>query len=340
VSPMETIGLICNIHAGLGKEKIHELTAEAYGILKRQVGRVLSGPSEMGENVCPGARVVGEAGTGGSRDTMDTVKAMVREGAEMIVIVAGDGTCNDALSGMKQEGKVVPIFGIAAGRFNVIYPKRRHDPFITLRKLYAFDVDSIRTEGVMGTVARVNGEVVGYGFFQTMVFNCLAYSDPDGNLIFVDAAKMLQGEVVPITDFASTSTEHTEIKVVSRSFGEVVVAKGSEISLAMIAQVPDEVNQIMCGGFGAVANMMGYLGVVNVFTNPNLTLIPTPDFFPIVTKSAGFFEGDRLLYTGVADESVIQIDSTPICLIGPDDLLSIEVDRSLGLKAVLPEQGR
>ncbi len=337
---MDKIGLICNTQAGLGKEKIHELTTEAYRILKDQVGTVLVGPSGMGEAVCPGSWVVGEAGTGGSRDTKETVKAMAREGAEMIVIVAGDGTCNDALAGMKEEGKVVPIFGIAAGRFNVIYPKRRHDPFITLRRLYDFDVGSIRAEEVMGTVARVNGEVVGYGFFQTMVFNCLAYSDQDGNLIFVDAARMIQGEVVPITDFASTSTENTEIKVVSQSFGEVVVAKGTEISLAMVAQVPDEVNQIMCGGFGAVSNMMGYLGVVNVFTNPNLTLIPTPDFFPIVTKSAGFFEGDQLHYTGVAEESVIQIDSTPICLIGPDDLFTLEVVRSLGLKAALPEQGR
>ena len=65
---------------------------------------------------------------------------------------------------MKDCGRVVPIFGIAAGRFNVIYPKRRHDPFVSVRNLYPFDVDSIRIEEVMGTVIRVNGidkELVG-----------------------------------------------------------------------------------------------------------------------------------------------------------------------------------
>lgn len=337
---MEKVGLICNPYAGMGREEINRITQEAYGILKDQVKTVFVGPGEMGAAVCSGAPVVGSAGTGGSRDTMETARAMALEGAEMITIVAGDGTYNDALSGMKQEGRVVPIFGIAAGRFNVIYPKRRHDPFVSLRRLYRFDVNSIRIEEVMGTVAKVNGEVVGYGFFQTMVFNCLAYSDADGNLIFVDAARMIDGEVVPISDFSSTSTENTEVKVVSQSFGEVRVARGKEISLAMIAQVPDEVNQILCGGFGAIANMMGYIGVVNIFTNPNLTLIPSPEFFPIVTKSAGFFEGDQVVYTGVAEGSVIQIDSTPICVIGPDDLLTIEVDRALGLKAAVPELGR
>jgi hypothetical protein len=337
---MEKIGLLCNPYAGMGKEKINQITVEAHGILKDQVRTIMAGPGIMGAELCPGARVVGSARTGGRQDTMDTALAMAAEGAEMIVIVAGDGTYNDALTGMKEGGRVAPIFGIAAGRFNVIYPKRRHDPFVTLRKLYPFDVRSIRTEPVLGTVARVNGKVVGYGFFQTMVFNCLAYSDASGNLMFVDAAKMLDGQIVPITDFASTSTADTEIKVASKVFGEVLVARGKEISLAMVAQVPDEVNQILCGGFGAISQMMGYLGVVNVFTNPNLALVPTPDFFPIVTKSAGFFEGDQVQYTGVAEGSVIQIDSTPICTIGPKDLLTIEVDRAVGMKAVLPELGR
>jgi len=337
---MEKIGLLCNPYAGLGREKIHGITSETYLILRGQVGEILVGQGEMGEEVCPGARVVEAPGAAGRRRTMAAALAMANQGAEMIVIVAGDGTCNDALEGMKRGGKLVPILGVAAGRFNVMYPKRRHDPFVSVRKLYDFDVRSVRVEPVMGTVARVNGEVVGYGFFQTMVFNCLAYSDPGGNLIFVDAGRMIDGEVVPIADFASTSTADTEIKVVSQSFGEVLVARGTEISLAMIAQVPDEVNQMLCGGFGAIAQMMGYSAVVNVFTNPNLALVPTPDFFPIQTKSAGFFEGDRVVYTGVAEGSVVQIDSTAICRMGPRDVLTVEVDRALGLKAALPEVGR
>jgi len=337
---MKKVGLLCNPYAGLGRQRIHELTAEVRGILRGQAQEVLVGQGEMGAAACPDARVVESPVFGGRRDTMAAAVALAGEGAEMIVIVAGDGTYNDALEGMKRAGKLVPIFGVAAGRFNVMYPKRRHDPFVSVRKLYPFDLGSIRIEPVMGTTAKVNGRVVGYGFFQTMVFNCLAYSDPGGNLIFVDAARMLDGEIVPVSDFASTSGEATEIKVVSQSFGEVLVARGTEISLAMIAQVPDEVNQMLCGGFGAISQMMGYAAVVNVFTNPRLALIPTPDFFPIVTKSAGFFEGDRVSYTGVAEGSVVQIDSTPICRMGPGDVLTVEVDRALGLKAALPETGR
>jgi hypothetical protein len=117
--------------------------------------------------------------------------------------------------------------------------------------------------------------------------------------------------------------------------GEVTVARGSEVSLVMVAQVPDEVNQIMCGGFGAVANLLGYTGVVNVFTNPGLNLIPSPEFFPIVTKSAGFLENDRVCYSGVREGSVVQIDSSPICIMGPEDVLTVEVVSALGKKAVL-----
>jgi hypothetical protein len=255
------------------------------------------------------------------------------------VIVSGDGTYNDALFGMKQEGRVVPIFGIAAGRFNVMYPKRRHDPFVSLRSFRPFQVSRVRVEDVMGTVVRVNDEIVGYGFFQTMIANALGYSAPGGEFMLVDAARMLRGEAVPVTDFTSTWTDATEVKVISRSMGEVTVARGSEGSLVMVAQVPDEVNQIMCGGFGAVANLLGYTGVVNVFTNPGLNLIPSPEFFPIVTKSAGFLEDDRVCYSGVREGSVVQIDSSPICVMGPGDVLTVEVVRALGKKAVLEGGG-
>ncbi len=335
---METVGLLCNPHAALGREAIHAITREVFRTLEGQVGGILVAPGEMGETVCPGGRVEGQCGTGGRNDTIETARAMVRAGAEMMVIISGDGTYNDALFGMKEEGRVVPIFGIAAGRFNVIYPKRRHDPFVSQRTFRPFQVNRIREEEVMGTVVRVNDEIVGYGFFQTMVANALGYSAPGGEFMLVDAARMLQGEVVPVADFTSTWTDASEVKVVSASMGEVTVARGSEVSLVMIAQVPDEVNQIMCGGFGAVANILGYTGVVNVFTNPGLNLIPSPEFFPIVTKSAGFLENDRVHYSGVREDSVVQIDSTPICLMGPGDTLTVEVVQALGKKAV-PGEG-
>jgi predicted polyphosphate/ATP-dependent NAD kinase len=50
------------------------------------------------------------------QDTLDTTQAMIAAGADLIVIVSGDGTYNDALAGMKAVGVTLPIFGIAAGR--------------------------------------------------------------------------------------------------------------------------------------------------------------------------------------------------------------------------------
>lgn len=164
----DTIGLFCNPTAGSGKLRVQELTRLAFECLQPQVSKILVAPGEMGAAVCCGknTRVVVQDLTHSRLDTIETAKAMVSEGAQLLMIVAGDGTYNDALEGMQSLGRVDPFYGIAGGRFNTIFLKRKHEPFVSQRGLFRpFRIRDLVTEDVMGIRTSLNGVVVSYAFF-------------------------------------------------------------------------------------------------------------------------------------------------------------------------------
>jgi len=332
----DRIALLSNPYAGCGREKVLELTHQAFECLQPQVSEIMVGPGDMGEVVCQGdnVTVLGQDSTHTRRDTIETARQMIEKGAELFVIVSGDGTYNDALEGMKSVGATVPIFGIASGRFNTIYPRRKHDPFVSMRDGFRpFSIEDLVVEDVMGLVSRINGEIVSYGFFWATVANALAYSDDKGNMITIDAAKAIRGEIVPLPDPPAIASEATQIVVHSNVLGEIELASGRDISMPIVAHVVDEINQIMAGEFGALANILGLHGVAYYFPDTRIKFLPTPDLFPTDIRSTGFFEGDQVRFTNLNDGSVFQVDSTPICQIGSDDVLTVEVVLKLGQKA-------
>jgi hypothetical protein len=334
----DCIGIISNPYSGSGREKVLELTRQAFECLQPQVSKIVVGPGDMGETVCKGnnVTVVGQDNTGSRLDTIETTKQMVDQGVELFVIVSGDGTYNDTVEGMKSKGATLPIFGIAAGRFNTIFPKRKHDPFVSMRGDFRpFKLEDLVVEDVMGILSRVNGEIVSYGFFWAVVCNLVAYSDSDGNFMTIDAAEYLEGNVVPRDKPTSVATQQTRIAIISEQLGEIELASGPNISLPIVAHAVDEINQIVAGGFGMFANMMGFHGVAYYFTNPDIAFMPGPEYFPVDTKSAGFFSGDQVRYTGLNDGSVFQVDSTAICKLSSEDVLTAEIVLDLGKKAVV-----
>jgi hypothetical protein len=338
----DCIGIISNPYSGSGKEKVTALTRQAFECLQPQVARIMTGPGDMGETVCRGENVtvVGQNNTGSRLDTIETTKEMVDRGVELLVIVSGDGTYNDAVEGMKSKGVTLPIFGIAGGRFNTIFPKRKHDPFVSMRGGFRpFRIEDLVVEDVMGILSRVNGEIVSYGFFWAVICNLVAYTDGDGNFMTIDAAEYLQGKIVPRDKPAPVATERTRIAVISEKLGEIELAKGPDISLPVVAHVVDEINQIVAGGFGMFANIMGFNGVTYYFTNPDIPFMPGPEYFPVETRSVGFFAGDEVRYTGLNDGSVFQVDSTAIRRLSSDDVLTAEVVLDLGKKAVVQTNG-
>jgi hypothetical protein len=322
---VQTVGLLANPFSGTGRERVVALARAAYDCLSPQAN-VLVGPGDMG---APGGTVVGTDATLTRRDTIDTTRAMIDAGAELLVIVSGDGTYNDALEGMKAAGATVPILGIAAGRFNTQYPKRRHDPFVSLRgEVRPFRLDDVTVEDVPGLEVRIGGEVAGYGFFWTTISNGLAYTDPAGTFMVVDAARMLVGDVVALTTPWPVATDDTRIDV-----GAAELARGASITMPVVAQIVPELNQILAGGFGAFAEFMGFAGVAYTFTNPAMLFLPTPDLFPVETRSTAFAADEEVRLTGLRDGAVLQIDSTPVRTLRASDVVTVRVVPALGKKA-------
>ena len=84
-----------------------------------------------------------------------------------------------------------------------------------------------------------------------------------------------------------------------------------------------------------MAEAMGFHGVAYYFPNAKFMFMPTPDMFPIDTRSLAFFAGDQVIFTNVKDDSVLCVDSTAICKISSKDVLTVDVVLDLGKKAVM-----
>lgn len=332
------MGLLSNPYAGCGRDHILALTRQAFDCLAPQA-EIFVGPGDLGAHACAGAAftVVGSDATRTRSDTIATAQAFIARGVELVVIVSGDGTYNDALAGMKAAGATVPIFGIAAGRFNTLFPRRKHDPFVSLRGgVRPFRLTDLVIDDVPGLLVHVNGAVAGYGVFWTVVSNVLAYSDAAGQVMTIDAADMLVGNVVPRTVAWPVAGDATRIVIRSKTLGEIELARGRDIAMPVVAHIVPELNQILAGGFGTYAEFMGFHGVAYYFPDRDIPFLPTPEFFPVTTRAAGFFAGDEVTFTGLEDGAVLQIDSTPICVLHREDVLTVQVVHALGKKARLP----
>ena len=330
------IGLLSNPYAGTGRDNVLTLARKAYECLAGQA-EILVGPGDMGQSACPeGVAVVGQNTTRTRVDTIETAKQMVARGVELFVIVSGDGTYNDALEGRKAVGATLPILGVAAGRFNTQFPKRKYDPFVSMRGVFRpFRLTDLVIDDVPGLVVRVDAEIVSYGFFWAVISNALAYTDAGGNLATIDAGAMLDGAVIPLSETWPVASESTRIVIRSRTLGEIALGRGPEMSLPIVAPVVGELGQILAGGLGAFAEIMGLHGIAYYFEDKLMPFLPTPAFYPVKTRSAAFFEGDRVELTRFRAGAVVQVDSTPIRRISGENVVTVEVVQALGKKARL-----
>jgi hypothetical protein len=335
---VDKLAIISNVFSGCGRDYVLNTTSQIFEILKDQVSEILVGPGDMGETVCKAGNVavVGSDQTKTRMDTIVTTRDMVAAGAELFVIISGDGTFNDALEGMKSVDSTVPIFGFAAGQFSTLYSYRKHDPFVSMRgEVVPFAIEDLHTADVMGMVCRVNGKITGYGFFWITLSNILAYNDPGKGIITIDAAAYIDGKVQEVSKGTPIECADTCIRLESEHLGSIVLAKGEECTRPVVAHLVPEINQVMAGGFGAMVELMGFHGVAYCVPGAKFDIFPSPAEFPIQTKSLAFYEGDQVIITGVNENSVLQADSTAIMKLCPTDKLSVEVVRNLGKKAFI-----
>ena len=135
------LGLIVNPIAGMGGkvglkgtdgreilEKARELGAKEESPLKARKAlealeeikddlEIIAGPGDMGENQSKelgfNVKVIGEAkDQTGPEDTIETAKAMLDEGIELLMFAGGDGTARNIFTAV---GEKLPVIGIPAG---------------------------------------------------------------------------------------------------------------------------------------------------------------------------------------------------------------------------------
>jgi len=76
------IAILSNPYSGSGKERVLELTRQAFECLQPQVPEIMVGPGDMGEVVYQGntVTVIGQNDTHSRIDPIETAKQMVARG--------------------------------------------------------------------------------------------------------------------------------------------------------------------------------------------------------------------------------------------------------------------
>jgi len=341
-SAMKKVAILANPYAGSGKSNILSLTAKLYECLLPQVEQIFTGPAEMGAEVCTGDKVtvLGDDSHKNRTDTMRTAAEMIDAGAEMFFIVSGDGTYNDVFEVLKLRDKVVPIFGVAAGRFNTIFPDRAHNPFVSLRgEFRPFRIADLTIKDVMGIETRINAEVKSYGFFWSAPSSTVLHTDETG-FIEIDALDYLDHQIRKVETAAPVANPHTTFSVRTQAYGDLEIARGENIGRMVVAHLVPEFNQIVAGMHGCFLEAGGYDGIAYTWQNPAVGLMtPDPRWFPLEQHSAGFHEGDVVEIRNT-NKTVLMVDSSAICPIEAGDLVEIRVIKKLAKKAVIGEGHR
>jgi predicted polyphosphate/ATP-dependent NAD kinase len=85
---IERVGLLSNPYAGRGRDRVLALARDAFACVATQAD-VLVGPGDLGASATGGrGTVVGTDASRTRRDTIDTTRAMIERGAQLLVIVS------------------------------------------------------------------------------------------------------------------------------------------------------------------------------------------------------------------------------------------------------------
>jgi predicted polyphosphate/ATP-dependent NAD kinase len=85
---IERVGLLSNPYAGSGRDRVLALARDAFACVATQAD-VLVGPGDLGASATGGrGTVVGTDASRTRRDTIDTTRAMIERGAQLLVIVS------------------------------------------------------------------------------------------------------------------------------------------------------------------------------------------------------------------------------------------------------------
>lgn len=153
------------------------------------------------------------------RDSITAGRELSRVGVDCIIFFGGDGTAGDIIFGMKQEGKLIPLAGVATGTACC-------GPFIAFRSvedLINFDFTKIVSVWVGGLDVYYKQKLLGTAFIDVVIGDTLL-STVDGQKQTVDASKFfhLQERIVKNPGYIKLSDSTVIVNKKNLSLGETV----------------------------------------------------------------------------------------------------------------------
>lgn len=340
---MVSRGLLINPTAGGGLGEV--VLARVASLLRLMAGTQWLVPSgSAGERLAAGAglpyRPVPFPVFGGAEDTVRGAAALVRAGAEMLVVVGGDGTLADAAWGLRREGLRVPLLGLGAGTTNVggliaVELARGGNPValppgLDPARLRSFPWQSFRVCERRAVCAQVDGLEVGVGFNDAVVGftvpRLLGGCWRDADVESIWAGRPRPGQPRPLGPGAwvqlLSGTQHRVARDLTRA-----VPRLGQVS---VAPLEGRFRGKVLAGGTCLAELTGALGVLILSTVPLVRVELGPEELramePVASASVALFPGDKVEVGGCPSGSGLCLDGNVRALLGCEHTVCLYVE--------------
>ena len=316
------IGLVVNVCAGAGTERIRAAARRALGRLSPASVVVLAGGvEEQVAREAGGDIVLVPAGNGTASRVETAASAVIETGVDVLVGVGGDGTLCDIAAALRPVPMHPPLLGIGMGSANV-------GPLVGVREA---DVESIE-RGRLGEAlvrsleAFVATERVGHAFNDVAISNSF-FGTRAGQRLDLDAAGKLDGETREIEP-SSVCTPGTWIakndrRLVDNTGGWIRQVVASPVDDAR-AYAGKAISGLMCW-----APYVGNHGVLaaasRVMIRTKLQVADVEAAEPLRLAHVSFGAGDVVEIGGMEDGAVVVLDGNPMRRLGENEVLTLRL---------------
>ncbi|SMB89713.1 diacylglycerol kinase catalytic region [Thermanaeromonas toyohensis ToBE] len=278
---------------------------------------------------------------GNRNETITAARLACQMGAEVLVVVGGDGTLADAALGILLAQKVLPVGGLAAKTrlLGVGIGTTNVGPLVAFKGEELLGATVVQLEQWLralqpfnppALVAEVADEILGVGF-NDCTFGFTVPATVDGQRWDVDATALLagrheRGSVGPI------GGPNTEVWL-RRSKHELLVGKGHKIGQIIIGTVDGRyIGKAVSGGvcLAALAGAPAALVLADKpLTRINIDASKLEAIEPVTSQCFSLFTGDKVTVKGLVNNTVICVDGNPLSQLSVEKKVTVIVDTAL-----------
>lgn len=316
------IGLIVNPVAGAGAERNLDLTCAALDNLEWNA--VLVGPAELGHAAAPEAQIIPIPALHGRAVSQWYARAMAAAGADLLVVVGGDGTMADVAAALAAMGSQIPILGIGAGSTNVGDLITCRGDSVGLLRDAQFVVQTLDA-----LVASCNGEELGLAF-NDVVIGATVVGTLGGRVCDLDAVAFGAGErrvgrPQPVGAARALVKKHHRDRVVT-------IAQGEEIGTVIAGFVhhPCFYGKAIVGGV-CLTDLAGLPAGCLISAQPLVRTQISRDELAVVEPLRSVYvslgDDEQIEVTGLGAPAVLCADGNPLAVLTLNDVVQIRVGR-------------